>query len=136
MLLPKIFTLHNTCRLVVVDVAKVVRKCCKWFAKVQLPPVGVKQEGDLTFYPLGENSDPAWSTESKTSVPTFSWCEPLVPSPLESRAVRRPGRAAAADNLWAPPPTFVDRRAAAAADNLSALRRYHCCCIVIFWNFR
>src|SRR6218665_3677958 len=46
------------------------------------------------------------------------------------------GRAAAADNLWAPPPpTFVDRRAA-AADNLSARRRYHCCCGVTFWNFR
>src|SRR6218665_2457768 len=42
------------------------------------------------------------------------------------------GRAAAADNLWAPPPTFVDRR---AADNLSARRRYHCCCVVIFWEF-
>src|SRR6218665_2095753 len=52
------------------------------------------------------------------------------------RAVRRPCRAAAADNLWAPPPTtFVDRRAAAAADNLSARRRYHCCCVVIFGNF-
>jgi len=42
---------------------------------------------------------------------------------LTYRAVRRPRRAAAADNLWAPPPTFVDRRAA-AADNLSARRRY------------
>src|SRR6218665_3984284 len=42
---------------------------------------------------------------------------------------------AAADNLWAPPPTFVDRRAA-AADNLSARRRYHCCYVVIFGNFR
>src|SRR6218665_2508238 len=71
------------------------------------------------------------------------------------RAVRRPCRAAAADNLWAPPPTtFIDRRAAAAAadnlwapppptfvdrraaaDNLSARRRYHCCCVVIFGNF-
>src|SRR6218665_4074852 len=40
----------------------------------------------------------------------------------------------AADNLWAPPPTFVDRRAA-AADNLSARRRYHCCCVVIFLEF-
>ena len=39
----------------------------------------------------------------------------------EIRAVRRPRRAAAANNLWAPPPaTFVDRR---AADNLSARRR-------------
>src|SRR6218665_3761692 len=45
------------------------------------------------------------------------------------------GRAAAADNLWAPPPpTFVDRRDA-AADNLLARRRYHCCCVVIFWEF-
>src|SRR6218665_3790317 len=40
---------------------------------------------------------------------------------------------AAADNLWAPPPTFVDRRA--AADNLSARRRYHCCCEVILLEF-
>src|SRR6218665_556014 len=32
---------------------------------------------------------------------------------IRGRAVRRPRRAAAADNLWAPPPTFVDRRAAA-----------------------
>src|SRR6218665_3456644 len=54
-------------------------------AKVQWPPSGVKREGDLTFNPLGEDSDPAWATESKTSVPTFSWCEPLVPSPLERR---------------------------------------------------
>src|SRR6218665_3535775 len=36
-----------------------------------------------------------------------------------SRAVRRPRRAAAADNLWAPPPTFVDRRGA-PAPNLPA----------------
>ena len=42
---------------------------------------------------------------------------------------------AAADNLWTPPPTFVDRRAAAAADNLSALRRYRCCCVVILGIF-
>ena len=50
---------------------------------------------------------------------------------LSLRAVHRPRRAAAADNLWAPPPpTFVDRRA--TADNLSPipllLRSY-------FWEF-
>src|SRR6218665_1072614 len=54
-------------------------------AKVQWPPSGVKREGDLTFDPLGEDSDPAWATESKTSVPTFTWCEPLLPSSLERR---------------------------------------------------
>jgi len=44
------------------------------------------------------------------------------------------GRAASADNLWAPP-TFVDRR---AADNLSARRRCHCCCVgyLFCFNFR
>src|SRR6218665_3796448 len=65
--------------------------------------------------------------------------ESISLDPSTSRAVRRPRRTAAADNLWAPPPpTFVDRRAAAAAaaDNLPARRRYHCCCVVIFCNFR
>src|SRR6218665_2665784 len=38
---------------------------------------------------------------------------------------------AAADNLWAPPPTFVDRRA--AADNLSARRPCLFCCVFIFF---
>jgi len=38
------------------------------------------------------------------------------------RLFRDTGRAAAADNLWAPPPTFGDRRAA-AADILSTRRR-------------
>src|SRR6218665_4119370 len=54
------------------------------------------------------------------------WCVGLL------RAMRRPRRAAA-ENLWAPPPTFVDRRA--AADNLSARRRCHCCCVVILLQF-
>src|SRR6218665_1797155 len=45
------------------------------------------------------------------------------------------GRAAAADNLWAPLlPTFVDRRAT-AAENLSARRRCHCCCVLILLQF-
>src|SRR6218665_3298790 len=52
---------------------------------------------------------------------------------IRTRAVRQPRRAAA-DNLWAPPPTFVDRRAA-AADNLSARRRCHCCCVAILLQF-
>src|SRR6218665_2380136 len=39
----------------------------------------------------------------------------------------------AANNLWAPPPNFVDRRA--AADNLSALRRCRCCCVLILLQF-
>ena len=57
------------------------------FAKVQWPPSGVKREGDLTFDPLGEDSNSAWATESKTSVPTFSRCKPSVglSSPLERR---------------------------------------------------
>ena len=42
------------------------------------------------------------------------------------------GRAATADNLWAPPPTFVDLRAAAAADNLLARRRSHCCNVAVY----
>src|SRR6218665_2090167 len=52
---------------------------------------------------------------------------------LRTRAVRRPRRAAV-DNLWTPPPTFVDRRSA-AGDNLSARRRCHCCCVVMLWQF-
>src|SRR6218665_3384793 len=35
----------------------------------------------------------------------------------------------AADNLWVPPPTFLEGRAA-AADNLSARSRCRCCCVV------
>src|SRR6218665_3056352 len=44
------------------------------------------------------------------------------------------GRGAAADNLCAPPPTFVDRRAA-APDNLSARRGCYCCCVLILLQF-
>src|SRR6218665_2813095 len=48
------------------------------------------------------------------------------------RAVRRPRRAA--DNLWAPPPTFAHRRA--AVENLSERRRWHFCCVLLFMQFR
>src|SRR6218665_307529 len=104
----------------------------------------------------GIKRQPTWATPTRNSVfmdprgPSIKYVTlflanfyPLLPShlvthpgPPRKYVTLEPcaGRAAAADNLWAPPPTFVDRRA--AADNLSARRRYHFCCVVIFLNFR
>src|SRR6218665_3852673 len=47
-----------------------------------------------------------YSTASKLS---FAGTLNIRICPLGSRAVRRPHSADAADNLWVPPPTFVDR---------------------------
>jgi len=57
----------------------------------------------------------------------------FVDSPMVKPVVEPCAGRAAADNLWAPPPTFVNRRA--AADNLSARRRCQFCCVLILLQF-